>query len=367
MRKLLLFCGWGWTASSPLIYTLQRYSKYAHFGYSKTFRYLAYPYYKDGELLFKSSPSVPFLLEKHIEGTWENFRSLEPSSHRMNTTEDLQPLSDFSLDHAKRLIEGEPSISKFMDFYIALHDHVVSKGYKSVGHCGCYKTFKRGWNYYDKDADGELGQNAIREFIKTLLSEFEVKCLFLVRDPIRRAFGKYLNWMQGISDLTFRNVVKKDFFLPHELEVADYITKIDYCYNTYGKDNVHVSVMEELWEGDGTAKKELSQFLDHPIDTLWKNLYAPDIGHFVKYDKDVPCQAYGQNLVELKSDVYYELKNKYQHVYDSWRNKFGSLPLHWGEHIDYEKGKSILQEWEFITPSCGYEGVSQYNPYDKRS
>lgn len=319
MRKLLLYCGWGWAASSPLIYTLQRYSKYAHFGYSKTFRYLAHPYYKDGELLFKSSPSVPILLKKHIEGTWENYKSLEPSTHRMNTTEDLQPLSDFSLNYAKRLIEGEPSISKFMDFYIALHDHVVSKGYKSVGHVSLYEG-QVGWS--------ELKQNAIREFIKTLSSEFEVKRLFLVRDPVRRAFGKYLSQMQMISDFTAKNI-----FLPHELEVPDYCTKINYCYNKYGKDNVHVAVMEELWEDDGTAKKELSQFLDHPIDKLWKNLYAPDIGHFARYDKDVPCQAYGQNLVELKSDVYYKLLTKYHHVYDSWKNMFGSLPLHWGKPL----------------------------------
>ena len=337
MRKILLFCGWGWSASSPLMYTLQRNAKYAHFGYTKNFKYLKTPHLMDGELVFDSDPSVKFIIDKQIEGTWENFKSLEPSSHRMNLTMDLDPLRDFPVDYLKELITGVPTISKFMDFYILFHDHVVSKGYKSVGLSGNTKGFdsskKDNRSHYYKDSKAlELKHFAIGEFQKALLSEFEVKCLFIVRDPIRRAFGQYLN---GITRVTHNHSPEGQGYtgykLPIQFNVLDYLYDIDKCCQVYGSDKVHTVVMEELWEGDG--KKELSQFLDHPIEDLWKNLYAPDRGHLVEYDEDIPCQAYGQNLYELTSSMYYEFKKKYQWVYDSWKERYGSLPLYWGEPI----------------------------------
>ena len=301
MRKALLFCGWCWCATSPLVYTLQRKIKYAHFGYTKNFPY--------------PSPQTKFILKKYIEGTWENYKSFEPSSHRMNTTEDLEPLKDFSIDYFKKLVTGVPTISKYIDYMIALHDHVVSKGYKSVG-CS-ESSFK---------------------YQKALLSKFEVKCLFIVRDPIRRAFGQYMNAIQRVIDQSCPegSQFNPRYKLPYELNVINYLANIDYCCEIYGKENVHMTVMEELWEDDGTARKKLSEFLGHPIDKLWKNLYAPDRGHLVKYDKDVPCQAYGQDQKELTPMMYYELLKKYQHVYDMWRERFGSLPMHWGKPITYE-------------------------------
>ena len=325
------------------MYTIQRYAKYAHFGLTKNFPYLTTPHLsEDGKLTFDSSPNARFILEKQIEGTWENFRSLEPSSRRMNLREDLEPLKDFSLDHLRKLQTCEPTISNYLDFYIALHDHVITKGYKSVGLCG-YKVLYKGvsalkkkgydcverYNRYQKDlVIGELGEFAITEFQKELLSKFEVKCLFITRDPIRRAFGQYMYSIAN-AQANYRHK------LPYEFNVINYLADIDYCCEIYGKENVHMTVMEELWEDDGTARKKLSEFLGHPIDKLWKNLYAPDRGHLVKYDKDVPCQAYGQDRKELTPMMYYELLKKYQHVYDSWRERFGSLPMHWGKPITY--------------------------------
>ena len=331
MRKLLLFCGWSWSASSPLMYTIQRYAKYAHFGLTKNFPYLTTPHLsEDGKLTFDSSHNARFVLEKQIEGTWETYKCHEPSSHRMNLREDLEPLKDFPLDHLRKLQNSVPTISNYLDFYIALHDHVITKGYKSVGFSGNLCVEQR-----DKKKGSELGEYTITKFQKELLSKFEVKCLFITRDPIRRAFGQYMNAIERVSSQWRRETPDYRCKLPYKFNVIDYLYDIDYYCEVYGKDNVHVTVMEELWEDDGTAKKKLSEFLDHPIDELWKNLYAPDRGHLVKYDKDVPCQANGQDLYELTPDMYYEYKKKYQHVYDTWEERYGSLPLYWGKPIKY--------------------------------
>ena len=94
--------------------------------------------------------------------------------------------------------------------------------------------------------------------------------------------------------------------------------------------------MEELWERDGATV--LSEYLEHPIkkSDLWKNLYAPDKGHFVKYDKDVPCQAYGQDLLVLTPEIYWHYREKHDYIYENWKKTYGSLPLHWGKPIEYK-------------------------------
>ena len=182
--KILLIGGWGWAATSPLVYTLQRNAKYAHFGYSKTFRYygdINDPVYRDYR---KKS-----LIRKYnmiCDGTWENFEKGKPSTHHMNHTSDLEPLRDFSLDHLHKLMSGDPTIAKYMDFYHALHDHVITKGYKSLGD-GCMGRF----HVYNSRED------AIK-YSETLKSEFDVKVLIIARDPVRRAFSHYLYQIEVI-------------------------------------------------------------------------------------------------------------------------------------------------------------------------
>ena len=294
--KMLLIGGFPWSATSPLVYTLQRYTKYAHFGYTKQFKYLI----TTGR---SASSRNIFDIYDHVRnGTWENYMSDEPGTHRMNLTVDLEPLRDFPVTHFTQLMTGDHTISKYMDFYHALHDHVITKGYKSVGDCYIgYKT----------------SRDDLKEFYDTLRSEFDVKVLAIARDPVRRAFSEYL----------YRKLKT-----PQHLQVIDYMGAINRFQSLF--DDVHVTVMEELWEGD--AKKELSEFLNTNVTDLWKNLYSPDRGHLVEYDKDVPCQAFGQELEELTIDTYNSLKDKHQGVYDSWRDYYGSLPMQWGQPLDYK-------------------------------
>jgi len=338
--KILLIGGFGWCATSPLVYTLQRNAKYAHFGYTKQFRYLGAernPSYRGDPNL---SPMLKHLYDRVKNGTWENHQRYKPATHNMNLSIDLEPLYDFPISHFDKLMSGERSERKQLDFLHALHDHVVSKGYKSVGDCRIgYKAFR-------KD---------LREFCKLLMFEFDVKFLFITRDPVRRAYSEFLFRLEKKregcpdgsvtidlaadarnSDGEIPDIFQVVYAGPIEIMYTDYMTKkIKLADQIFGKDNVYAVAMEDLWEDDGTAKKELSNFLDHPIDNLWKNLYSPDIGHHVKFDKDVPCQAYGQNL-ELKPDTYYSLKKQCQYIYDEWKDYYGSLPLYWGEPLDYK-------------------------------
>ena len=86
--KLLLFCGWQWAATSPLIYTLQRNVKYAHFGYTKNFHYLE-PEWEDNKLIFKKNNAHGKIYEKVSQGIWKNYKSYTPRTHRLNLSVDL--------------------------------------------------------------------------------------------------------------------------------------------------------------------------------------------------------------------------------------------------------------------------------------
>ena len=334
--KLLLFCGWGWAASSPLIYTLQRNLKYAHFGYTKTFKYLHSPKWKNNELSYKHSSynNAHRILEKHSQGIWENYKSDLPGTHMLNLRVDLEPLDDFPLDHLTQLVTGNPSISKYMDFFHALHDHVITKGYKSVGDAYMGRTVRQ-QDYRTEDQKNKI--ESTKQYTETLKSEFDVKVLCITRDPVRRAFSNYICRLQKIQDASiYRNeggYQKEE--LPAELYIYDYVYEINSIRKLF-KDNFHCIVMEELWEGDGATV--LSEFLEHPIkkSDLWKNLYAPDKGHLIKFDKDVPCQAVGQDLLELTPEMYWYYRKKYNFVYEKWKSTFGSLPLYWGEPIEYK-------------------------------
>lgn len=311
--KILLYYGYGWTASSPLIYTLQRNVKYAHFGYTKTFSYLT--------KRFRQHWEVIDIYNKVCNNTWENHLSYEPSTHRMNLKIDLEPLYDFPLDHYHKIMDGEPTISKYIEFYHALYDHVVTKGYKSVGDAYTIKC--------NSGSNLSKAPEALKQYSEAVKSEFDVKVIGVVRDPVRRAFGNYLATVEKYESKTN---FSPNTLLPEKMRVYDYVEDFNRMTELFG-DNVYVTVMEELWEDPS----ELSEFLDHPIEKkdLWKNLYFPDRGHHVKFDKDVPCQAYGQNLLELTPEIYDHYRNKYDYIYQKWEKTFGSLPESWGKSIEY--------------------------------
>ena len=329
MKRKMLFgsSAQGWAATSPLCYTLQRYAKYCHFGYTKLHKIF------DHTDWHKSIPNkkVRDLQEIYyqvLNGTWE--QSMDARSlHAMNTKEDFAPLKDLPLKHLFNISHGPVTIKKYIDYWTTLHDHIVPQGYKSI-------------------ADSNLNPLARSpefrtKFVKALTDTFDVKVLCITRDPIRRAWGRM---MRDLDDITNPDRVHPDFldYNVPRLYVRNPAKGHQFRSDLFGEENCHTVVMEELWEGDGSEKTRLEEFLDHPIPKLWHNCYSPDTGHLIQYDERVPCQHRGQNIRELTPELYMEIR-QLPHVdliYQQWIDKFGKLPLHWGEPIDYYKNASIV-------------------------
>ena len=312
--------GYGFAATSPLTYTLQRKAKYCHVGYTKYFRYLEKYFnqisYPDDVVDPRGSQQVLGIYQEVLTNTYE---STTPVGHMMNLPEDIEPLRDFPIAHLKFAARGFPSITGYVKYYKALSEHVVSKGYKSVA--DLYTPV-----HFDTPFSRKL-YSAINE-------NFDVKIIYITRDPIRRAFSQYLDKVQRVVEEPYVRYWRELLTLPANFPARNYIEDFRFAQEVFGKGNVHMTVMEELWEGDGSALDALSEFLDHPIPELWKNLYSPDRGHLLQSDTNVDCQCH-QYKLELTPETYWNLKKKYQHHYDHWEYYFGSLPLYWGEPIDY--------------------------------
>jgi|TARA_B100000073_G_C23713661_1_gene565135 hypothetical protein len=306
---LLLSFGYGHAATSPLAYTLARSNKYCHFGYTKQTNYiegivkcLGVTHHQDRQPRNWTSTILTLLKDER----WENYDSF--TGHKMNLTSDYDVIRDFPVTHAEKYLSYF-TVQKYIDFNTALWEHIEPQGYKSVG------DFSQ--NKYEHVP---VDHPKVIKVFKQLQEHLDIKALVIVRDPIRRAWGQYS---------AIRAKGKNE-----QLRHFCYLHEYDRITNLLGKENCHMVVMEELWEGNGDEKDKLSEFLNYPIRSLWKNLYSPDRGHLVSYDPEVPCQSYGQNL-ELTHDTYMMLKDHFQYVYDNWQSRFGTLPLHWGTPINY--------------------------------
>lgn len=313
MIELTLSFGLGWAGTSPLAYTLQRLSKYAHGGHAKELKYLLYNTINPANLHIPIKKLV-------LNDQWEN---ADFGMHPANTTEDVSIIKNFPKDIFKDYLTPPYSIEKYIKYYTTLWEF-VKNDYKAVADYTKYDLWKSPKIPYK------------------LQEHFNVKCLIIVRDPIRRAWSKALSIQDDwVVEFMKRGTMLEDISTDMPLDFRDYVGCYDMIKDMFPQ--THMIVMEELWEGDGSEKDKLSSFLDHPIDKLWKNLYCPDKGHLVEYDPTVPCQYKGQRNKELTPEIYNDLKKQNQSIYDRWIDRFGSLPLHWGEPIDYEKNALIKQ------------------------
>lgn len=314
---LLLSHGVGWSAHSPIIYTLQRLTKYCHNGFTKKLNYL---YLVGGDTRACLTDSLITEIKYHVlNHQWENRNS--HVGHKMNTTEDLSPLKDFPLEVFEDFCTPPYTIDKYITFYKTLWEIVEPQGYKAVSDWSPYVHTPALYN--------ALTSNHLQD-------HFNLKGLIIVRDPIRRAFSHALSINARYKE---NNTIHN--YLHCYIEELDRIRTIN--------PDTQIFVMEELWENpNGREKKKLSDFLQCNVTDLWQNGYAPDLGHLIPEDpkdfistKGTPCQYAGQRDAILTPELYREYRKQYSYIYDNWKRRFGILPRYWGRPINYESNVSL--------------------------
>ena len=306
---LLIVWGYGWAASSPLAYTLQRSNKYCHGGYTKGF------YYPSLTVNPNRVSNIESYKDLILTNTWENYKS--NGGHRMNLPQDLEPLRDYPLEVFAEFSEKPYTLEKYINYYYTLWETVKPHGFKAVADFSGFS-----WRQQSLDEIQNIDWSTLHEY-------FNLKGIFITRDPIRRAFSEVLarnqKYTKGSGDYTdLKDIINA---------AKDYVEFFDIAKSKIP--DTQMFSMEELWEGTGKELKRLSTFLDYPITELWTNLYAPDIGHHLRYDIRVPCQHHGQADAELTPEMYKQYLKDFSPIYNRYRKRFGILPRYWGRPINY--------------------------------
>jgi|TARA_Y100000289_G_scaffold19032_1_gene18323 hypothetical protein len=318
---LLISFGCGWAATSPLAYTLQRYVKYCHTGFTKELKLLPLLGISPEEKVYgELQHRLERIKQRVVSNTWENYNI--DIGHKMNLPEDLEPLKDFPLKLFDECTSPPYTVDNYIKYYYNVWEHVKRYGYKAVA---------------DHSKIHPMNLESFVPILEKLHEHFNLKSYIIVRDPVRRAFSEYLKacyLMNLPAEQASRYKYRANTSDPRRNGV-DYITYFDRIKQIIP--DSHMIVMEELWEGSGREKEKLSKFIDTPIQKLWNNSYAPDRGHLIERDPTAPCQFGGQSSQELTPQMYYDLKQSFQSHYDNWQKRYGILPRYWGRPLNYAK------------------------------
>ena len=194
---------------------------------------------------------------------------------------------------------------------------------------------KKDWEYIKNDyqslADWSNSNAALsREFLTKLKPQleehFDVKCVIILRDPIRRLFslskdnGRFEKHVKG-CDFSY-NLAE---VVPTEYQLHVYADYAGICKKWKDKwgDKFMPVIMEEFWEDPS----QLSDFLEYPITKVHENVYWPEMGaNFPKYE-------YLKDQWNPREDITDEnlklAKRKMIHIYQAFEEYFGYMPSAW--------------------------------------
>ena len=327
--KFIIIAGTGFSASTPLWYTLQVQNKFVHGGLVKENNFL------DSISL---TPSMRFKKRKDIYQETKKFNLSKESRIIRN----LSIITDnFRKNSHKKRIPGVKD-----DIFFTQEELDEYKKYSFT--LEKYITFyKRHWKHLQENncpyqgvgdfsnSNAWLPQEFCYKVVDKLSDDFDVKVLLIVRDPIRRLWSEMGGYWDPDSPRQWENIEEyKKMFFDHvksgHLHYLQILEKWEKVAPT------HVIIMEQLWEGDEQEreKQRLSDFLDYDIKNIHENVYCPDRGVNAPHYKGLHDQWWSDKY--SLSDELYNQVLPLMPIYQQWVDRYGSLPLYWGKPYPYE-------------------------------
>ena len=305
---LLMNVGTSFSASSPLHYTLGWDNKYCHTGHTKEHQYLYIT--QVGKKAWGRRYAAKKMEKRRREEIEQGGFTSKPD---VLTGESPLIKNNFDWDVLNRFYKGDYDIETYIDYYKSVWERVKGE-YAAVG---------------DFSNQGFVLSEEFMLTIKDkLLEVFDIKITMIFRDPVRRLFSCTSKTCQHYSDMP-----PLEYF---KYRIENDMDKNAYYHETYerfvrvwGKDRVHMIVMEELWSDYGKMI-DLSNFLDFPLTKVHENCYYPDKGpNAPKYDylKDQWCS----NTVALDKPTWEFAMEHMDWIYSGFAKTFGYIPKEWGE------------------------------------
>ena len=309
--KLLLNAGTCFSATSPLWYTLNLDNKYCHPGHVKEHNYL---WHMDiGKITDNKSVRLQnwqkYIVKGHKKSKGQKFEHVLPEM----LAESKWVKDKWTLDENRDFFANkEINIEKYIKYYLKHWDN-VKEDFQSVA------------DFSNQNA--VLSVPFMKKIKPKLLEHFDVKVTMIFRDPIRRLWSSINRVCHFDLEKTKEHF---KFCVSGRMEDNVYYSDIynRHC-NVWGKENVHMIVMEELWSDYGKMI-DLSNFLDFPITKIHENVYYPEMGTKAPKLRGLPDQWKSDKL-DLDKETWEYASEHMNHVYKSFEYTFGYIPTNWRE------------------------------------
>ena len=319
--QFILSTGTGWSATTPLWYTLQVDNPFLHVGMKKD------PGYLD---MLRRTPEERMITDRknfRINGrSWttknRQWSKIVLQMNKALFEEGAIQTRGGALTEARRhLYFAQKDVDEFSETPLSFEKYLsyYRKHWKYLQENNC--PYKAVADFSNSNAN--LPDWYIDEFMPKLQEHFDVKVLMIVRDPIRRL------WSEVNSD-------DQEHFFMRKIQSGDYWNYIEIIEKWERVCPIHVIIMEQLWEGDQQERERqrLSDFLDYDIKKIHENAYCPDRGPDAPHLVGLPDQWTSDKYM-LQDELYNKVRPLFP-VYQQWVDKYGSLPLYWGKPYNYE-------------------------------
>ena len=338
VKPVLFMCiGTGWSASSPLYYTLGDWNRYCHCGIAKENKLLEHIrlYNMKGfYALDKKKVAFRRVLHASLRNKVEDekFKEFGLRSRPKQVTFRSKVNKHWDRDYLSELLSQPHTFEKYIDYYKKLWKVIVGDGkYHAVSDFTVQNIY--------------FPEEFVKEFANEIRNHFDVKIIITCRDPVRRSWSQnQFRWFQREKTFNcqdpwhsyWQQILAND--ISFNYEDIDSITLYTEGYRrwseAFGKENVHVTVMEQLWERNGDkwggkeAMEKLSDFINYKITDMFPNVYVPDMK-----SKAPKLEYLSDQWMSDQVDLTYEQEQVARRLmdkaYTEWERVFGSIPKEW--------------------------------------
>lgn len=320
---LLINPGTGWSATTPMFYTLALDNKYAHMGHKKENWFLVKLQRNDDDFneVFKKANSKALLgsrPKRPHDHPWGRILSSR------NPIAKNTPIDIF--------FREKPSIDDYIEYYLTHWDNIKNDYAAVCDFC---------------NGNWALDYHFLKEIAPKILDHFNVKVLMEFRDPVRRyyseigsLFVKTLDFgSKNHKDFKVQSIVRqkkhtKLFF--HYISQGWYSSNSDYrggyakYADVFGKENVYTVIMEDFWDKkqEKNQLQQLSDFLSYKVEKIHENAYVPFMGKNAPQYEFLRDQ-WESDIQELNDEEYQRALHSMSRYYVDFYNTFGYIPNSW--------------------------------------
>jgi hypothetical protein len=325
-KPTLLLCpGTGYSATSPLYFTLASDHQYCHGGYDKEYKFLPLMYFNEVK-----SDNFEYYHDIHFRRMFDP--KIKDGNIKLKGGLRTRPPKVFYTNHYVNFTEEQKNnfysspytVDKYIDYYL-LHYNNVKEHYQAVS------------DFSTDNANLPLW--FLKKITPKLKEHFDVKIILIFRDPIRRLFSE-VNKCYYSNDFEFFSAKELFFEILHHPQHTFYGIHSQYenpNILTYYKDiidhytqcfdQVHIVTMEDLWTSQEEIER-LSDFLSYKITKMHQNVYWPPMGSKApKYE--YLADQWMSDKEDLSQKTIDKSKQLMSIVYDDWKSKIGSISNHW--------------------------------------